>query len=858
MKRLKFFRVISAAIVFSLLFIALPASPALAVAQVQVWPTSGPPGTLVSLVGGGFTPLDQVTVKFGGIGGDVVVTDIVGPLGTIGTIFAAPFNKSRGQYAVVAIDVHALSASANFNITSELQYISGAVGKAGSQVTVKGGGFQALAEVDILFDGEKVTTVNATQYGTINNTNFTVPEAAFGTHTISAVDRIGTNVFGTTPDLEFTVNESDFAIDPVTGAVGESITATGIGFAANQTVTLTLDGIVLTTDPAVVPTNNKGSFSAIFIIPTIGRGAHEIKAKDADGHEKTATLTVGEKMTISPLTGFVDEQVTISGNGFGANKTVTITIDGKTLTTDPVTVTANASGAFSATFVVPDAVKGAHTIKAGDDIGSSATATFTVEHRMEGIDPVYGLVGDEVSASGTGFAGGSTITISFDDVGVTTTTTDANGSFGPATFVVPATTKGVHTVKVQDASGNSATTPYTVAEEMSITPGTGFVSDQITLTGTGFGANRTVTIAIDNVSIGTADTDAIGNINAIFTIPPGTQGEHTVKAIDSAGNSATAILTIQHQMSMTPGSGIAGTTVAVTGTGFGGSKQVTIKFNNSLIATIPLIVTTGAKGSFSASFDLPATTAGSYAVEVSDGTISVVTSVTVERTVAISKTTNELEPGYVDMELSLSGTGFLANATVTVTYQSEPVVLKTTTTDDSGSFLVVFAIPVSAGGEHTITVSDGQTTEQFDFFMETTAPGPPVPLSPPTGFKPKQPVTFDWQDIDDISKPVTYTLQIATDLGFSSIVLEKTGLTDSVYALTEEEKLDTRSDKEPYYWRVQAVDSASNVSLYSDTSILVIGFIWPGYMIYIWIGLGVVFLGLLAFWLGRRFAYASY
>ncbi len=858
MKRLKFFRVISVAIVLSLLFIAIPASPALA-AQVQVWPTTGPPGTLVSLVGGGFTYPDQVTVKFGGIGGQVVATDFVDSNDAINIIFTAPFNTPRGQYAVVAMDVHAISASANFSITSELQYISGAVGKAGSQVTVKGGGFQALAEVDILFDGEKVTTVPATQYGTINNTNFTVPEAAFGTHTISAVDRIGTTVFGTTPDLEFTVNESDFAIDPVTGAVGEPITATGTGFAANQTVTITLDGQAITTDPAVVTTNNKGSFSAIFTIPTIGRGAHEIKAKDADGHEKTATLTVGEKMAISPLTGFVDDQVTISGNGFGANKTVTITIDDKTLTTDPATVTTNASGAFSATFVVPDAVKGAHTIKAGDDIGSSATATFTVEHRMEGIDPVYGLVGDEASVSGTGFAGSSTITIYFDDDKRVTDITDNNGSFGPTTFVVPATTKGVHTVKVRDASGNSATTPYTVAEEMSITPGTGFVGDQITLTGTGFGGDRTVTIAIDNVSInGTAGTDAIGNINAIFTIPAGTQGEHTVKAIDSAGNSATAILTIQHQMSMTPGSGIAGTTVAVTGTGFGGSKQVTIKFNNSLIATIPLIVTTGAKGSFSASFDLPATTAGSYAVEVSDGTISVVTSVTVERTVAISKTTNELEPGYVGMELSLSGTGFLTNATVTVTYQSEPVVLKTTTTDDSGSFLVVFTIPVSAGGEHTITVSDGQTTEQFDFFMETTAPGPPVPLSPPTGFKPKQPVTFDWQDIDDISKPVTYTLQIATDLGFSSIVLEKTGLTDSVYALTEEEKLDTRSDKEPYYWRVQAVDSASNVSLYSDTSILVIGFIWPGYMIYIWIGLGVVFLGLLAFWLGRRFAYASY
>ena len=847
MKHLKLYRVVAVATVLSLLFIAIPATTALA-ATVVIFPESGPPGTIVSLVGFGFNDGQFYSITFGA---NPAGSGTVAVGGGISTTINVPGNTPRGSYTVRITDTGGGLGQAIFVITPELAYVSGATGKVGAQVTVNGGGFQASSDVDILFDDVTVTTVQSSVLGTINNVTFNVPEAPNGDNAIIGVDAVGA-----TDDLTYTVL-SDFAIDPVTGAAGDQITAAGTGFAASQTVTLTLDDQAVTTDPAVVTTNNKGSFSALFTIPTTGRGAHEIEAEDEDGNLETATLNVGEKMAINPVTGFVGDQVTISGSGFGANKVVAITIDGTALTTEPATVTTNASGTFSATFVVPDAVKGTHALKAEDDIGSSATATFTVEHKM-GMDPVSGLVGDEVSVSGTGFAGNAIITISFDDVGVVTTTTDTNGSFGPTVFTVPASTKGVHTVKVQDATGNSAEAPYTVAEEMSITPGTGFVGDQITIIGTGFGANRTLTIAIDNVSIGTANTDDIGNINAIFTIPPGTQGEHTVLALDSAGNSATAILTIQHQMSMTPASGIAGTTVAVAGTGFGGSKQVTIKFDNSLISTSPLIVTTGANGSFNANFDLPATPAGSYAVEVSDGTISVVSSVTVESTAIISKTTSELEPGYVGMELSLSGTGFQANSPVTVTYQSDPVVLKTTTTDDSGSFTVVFTIPASAGGEHTITVSDGQTTEQFDFFMEKEAPGQPVPLSPPTGFKPKQPVGFDWQDINDISGPVTYTLQIAIDLGFNNIVLEKTGLTDSAYILTEEEKLDTRSDKEPYYWRVQAVDSASNVSLYSDTSILVIGFIWPGWMIYIWIGLGVVVIGLLAFWLGRRFAYASY
>jgi hypothetical protein len=833
--------------VLSLLFIAIPASPALA-ATVVIFPESGPPNTIVSLVGFGFNAGESYSLTFGA---NPAGSGLVDGSGGISTTFNVPGNTPRGSYVVRITDTGGGLGQAIFVLTPELVYVSGATGKVGAQATVNGGGFQASSDVDILFDDVSVATIASSVVGSINNVTFNIPEGANGVHTIRGAD-----AFGVSNDLDYTVL-SDFAIDPISGSAGDQITAAGTGFAADKTVTLTLDGQAVTTDPAVVTTNSLGSFSALFTIPTTGRGAYEIEVEDEDGNLETATVTVGEKMEISPVTGFVGTQVTISGNGFGANKVVTITIDDIALTTEPATVTANASGTFSATFVVPNATKGAHTLKVEDDIGSSATAIFTVEHKM-GMDPASGLVGDEVSVNGTGFVGNAIITISFDGVGVATATSDAGGSFGPTSFIVPAATKGVHEVEVQDAIGNSASMPYTVAEEMSITPGAGFVGDQITLIGTGFGANRTLTIAIDGVSIGTANTDAIGNINTVFTIPPGTQGEHTVSAIDSAGNSDTAILTVQHQMTMTPTSGIAGTTIAVAGTGFGGSKQVTIRFDNSLVATSPLIVTTDVNGNLNASFTLPALPAGTYTVEVSEGTISVVTSVTVERTVTISETTNEIDPGYVGMEFSITGTGFQASSPVTIIYQSDPVEVASTSTDSSGSFAVVFTIPASAGGEHTITVSDGQTTEQFDFFMETTEPGPPVPLSPPMGFKPKQPVGFDWQDVDDISGPVIYTLQIAIDIGFNNIVLEKTGLTESAYTLTEEEELDTRSDKEPYYWRVQAVDSASNVSLYSGTGIFIIGFIWPSYMIYIWIGLGVVILGLLAFWLGRRFAYASY
>ncbi len=47
---------------------------------------------------------------------------------------------------------------------------------------------------------------------------------------------------------------------------------------------------------------------------------------------------------------------------------------------------------------------------------------------------------------------------------------------------------------------------------------------------------------------------------------------------------------------------------------------------------------------------------------------------------------------------------------------------------------------------------------------------------------------FDWEDIKHLSS-VTYTLQIASDKDFITIVRKKKGLTNSKYTIIEEEKL---------------------------------------------------------------------
>lgn len=154
--------------------------------------------------------------------------------------------------------------------------------------------------------------------------------------------------------------------------------------------------------------------------------------------------------------------------------------------------------------------------------------------------------------------------------------------------------------------------------------------------------------------------------------------------------------------------------------------------------------------------------------------------------------------------------------------------------------------------------------------MDSTPPSPPALLQPEMGAKAKAEAHFDWTEVTDPSG-VTYTLQIANgeevfnSEAAESYELEKTGLTLSEYTLAKSEKLQPVSKKRPLYWRVKAVDGASNESEWSNVGSFYVGFylsqqsliygignIRDADQIKIIIGIFVVILALLAFWLGRR------
>jgi len=128
------------------------------------------------------------------------------------------------------------------------------------------------------------------------------------------------------------------------------------------------------------------------------------------------------------------------------------------------------------------------------------------------------------------------------------------------------------------------------------------------------------------------------------------------------------------------------------------------------------------------------------------------------------------------------------------------------------------------------------------------------------GVKVKSPATFDWEDITDDSMPVTYVLQIAVDDDFeaASIVMEITDIELSTYTLTEAEELKLAGRQDAYYWRIKALDGASNESEWTGAGEFYVGgagSAFPSWALYTILGIGAVLIFGIGYWLGRRTAF---
>jgi hypothetical protein len=390
----------------------------------------------------------------------------------------------------------------------------------------------------------------------------------------------------------------------------------------------------------------------------------------------------------------------------------------------------------------------------------------------------------------------------------------------------------------------------------------GTAGSEVKIDGFGFSGPQNIVVKYDDAAVdlisGYTQTDKSGDfLGTTIIIPQSTAGDHTIE-VEVGTDSASTTFIVKPAITVSASSGAPGDSITVSGSGFGDEMRASITFGNTTAAT----ATTDASGSFSNTVTVPDLPAGTVSLEVKDADNNEAKTdfnVGIATAISISPSISQTSPGHVGMDVTIRGTGFKPNAIITITYTA--VAVATTASDANGNFTATFKVPKSEAAPHTIFASDGTTSKALTFYMEATPPAASTPLLPEAdSWVAAQPL-FDWQDVTD-SSGVTYALQIAVDANFTTaaLVLDKKGLTNSEYNPTVGEKLPKSEKDSPYYWRVKAIDGASNESDWSAPEAFYVGsaFQLPSWAVWVLVGVGGVGLFVLGYWLGRRSAYSVF
>jgi len=351
-------------------------------------------------------------------------------------------------------------------------------------------------------------------------------------------------------------------VSPVSGPVGATVTITGTGFGASQgTSTVTFNGTSSGTasswsDTGITVTVPSGATTGDVVVTVGGVASNGV----------TFMVTVPPSITsLSPSSGAVGTFLTITGGDFGASQgTSTVTANGTSAGT------AANWNATSITITVPTgATTGNVVVTVGGLASNGISFTVTAVPSITSVSPASGTAGTQVTVAGSNFGSAQGTGVVW--LGSTRGTVVSWSDTQVVATVAAGSASGAVRVQQGGAWSNEVAFPVANATVSSVSPATGAAGTTVTITGSGFGAAQGSGLvwlgSANGVVQSWSDTQIVAQV-------AGGPSSGTARVLQNGVWSNAVSFTVPGLQitSVDPASGTAGTSVTVTGTGFGATQ----------------------------------------------------------------------------------------------------------------------------------------------------------------------------------------------------------------------------------------------------------------------------------------------
>ncbi|MEK7814177.1 MAG: hypothetical protein AAB296_10485, partial [Candidatus Desantisbacteria bacterium] len=659
-------------------------------------PVSGTVGSMVSIAGDGYGMSEKVKIKFGNTA--IIKTATASSEGSFSTTFIVDTQKF-GTTTVAAIG----SSSARvveriYQIQPNIISILPNTGSVGTRVTVKGNGFGASKGMWVEF-GTTASIIIATSANNGSFTAvFTVDTQVYGTTTITGYDGT-TSAAGT-----FTILTNFWTYTPKSGVVGTPVVVNGNGFGANENIRVTFGN---NTTITTATTDDRGLFTSGFTVDLQVYGTKTVKAVGlTSNREFEDVFNVTSVITsMSPTIGSVTTQITISGNGFGANEGLRIAYGNNTAIGETTT---DNNGSFSTTFIIDTQTYGTRSVIAtGLTSGRADSRLLKLVARMWQVSPNTGTVGTKITVWGDGYTDDETIQVYFKNILASDTglvTTNINGSYS-ASFVVTTQVAGTTTINaigngINKSNQTTENTYWITSQITSVTPASGPVGTKVTVKGTGYSNAESVRISFGtNQSITNVLTSGYGTFSTVFTVDTQAIGTTTITATGEITSDNDIFVIRTGIASIIPTSGTAGKEVTITGGGYMAGEGVNIKFGQNLLINT---CTADGNGWIEGTFTVDEQGWGDKEVRATgeqSNSYGVITFRVLQHLVSVEPT-----EGTVGSCITVYGNGYTPG-TMTINF-GETLAITKGMANDNGTFSIPFTINTQPYGTTTVTARD--------------------------------------------------------------------------------------------------------------------------------------------------------